>query len=110
MSGGWYGVDLDGTLAEYHGWECDACIGRPIPKMVERVKRWLEKGRTVKIVTARMTHPNRHPDLQLYIQRWLVEEAGLPPLEVVATKDWKMLELWDDRAVRVKKNTGERIK
>ena len=35
---GWIGADLDGTLAEYHGWSADGSIGNPVPDMVERVK------------------------------------------------------------------------
>lgn len=47
MNGGWIGVDLDGTLAEYHGWD-DGRIGAPIPKMVQRVKQWLAEGKEVR--------------------------------------------------------------
>ena len=49
----WIGVDLDGTLAEYHGWN-DGKIGEPIQLMVERVKRWLAEGKSVRIMTARV--------------------------------------------------------
>ena len=38
VGSGWIGVDLDGTLAEYHGWKGSEHIGPPIPLMVERVK------------------------------------------------------------------------
>ena len=31
-------------------------------------------------------------------------------LEVTCTKDFGMIELWDDRAIRVEKNTGKIIK
>ena len=54
---GWYGVDLDGTLAEYHGWVSPTHIGAPIPKMLYRVGRWLAEGKEVRIMTARV-HPN----------------------------------------------------
>src|SRR5690349_18780615 len=50
---GWIGVDLDGTLAEYHGWKGVEHIGPPIPEMVARVKQWLAEGRDVRIFTAR---------------------------------------------------------
>ena len=55
---GWFGVDLDGTLAFYDGYKGEV-IGAPIPKMIDRVKRWISKGRTVKIMTARV---GKHPD------------------------------------------------
>ena len=35
---GWIGIDMDGTLAHYHGWYGVDHIGEPIPKMVERVR------------------------------------------------------------------------
>jgi hypothetical protein len=34
-SGGWIGVDLDGTLAIYGGWTGPRSIGEPVPKMLE---------------------------------------------------------------------------
>ncbi len=42
---GWIGVDLDGTLAEYHGWVSPDNIGKPIPQMVARVKNLIAEGR-----------------------------------------------------------------
>lgn len=46
-------MDLDGTLAEYHGW--NGGIGKPIPGMVRRVKAWLAEGLEVRIFTARVS-------------------------------------------------------
>jgi len=46
VSGGWIGVDLDGTLAHYEGFKGAQHIGEPISPMVERVKRWLAEGKT----------------------------------------------------------------
>ena len=46
---GWIGVDLDGTLAEYHEWVGIHHIGKPIPLMLERVKKWLAQGKDAKI-------------------------------------------------------------
>lgn len=113
---GWIGVDLDGTLAEYHGWD-GGKIGRPVPAMLARVKRWLEEGREVKIVTARVA-PGPHAPLlsaadriamtrETYaaIDDWLIEHVGRT-LEVTCVKDQRMVELWCDRAVQVQKNTG----
>jgi hypothetical protein len=100
---GWIGVDFDGTLAEYHGWVPGGRFGMPIPAMLARVKAWLADGVTVKIVTARAADP----DEARKVQAWCVE-AGLGALEVTDRKDFSMIELWDDRAVRVRANTGER--
>jgi len=99
----WKAVDLDGTLAQYDGDVED--IGPPIPAMVERVKAWLAAGETVKIFTARMAHD---PDglIKRKIQDWTEEHLG-QRLEVTNAKDPGMTELWDDRAMRVERNTGE---
>ncbi len=102
---GWYGVDLDATLAEYHGYT-EGKIGKPIPKMLERVKKWIEDGQEVKIMTARAATGKRK-DIEL-IEDWL-EENGIGGLEITNEKDMEMVELWDDRCVQVKPNTGERV-
>ena len=102
---GWIGVDLDGTLAEYGGWQGADHIGKPIPKMVERVKAWLTKGVEVRIFTARVAVPA--PGIVRVIEDWCVEHIGVA-LAVTATKDYGMVELWDDRCVQVVPNTGER--
>lgn len=108
--GAWIGVDLDGTLAEYHGWPSDGSVGPPIPKMLERVKRWLAAGRRVKIFTARVG-PGQGRDLCEHLSRiniWCDHHLG-QVLEITATKDSKMVELWDDRCVQVLTNTGETL-
>lgn len=98
---GWIGVDLDGTLAEYNGWIGPEHIGRPIKPMMDRVNEWIEAGIKVKIFTARANIPEQIP----YITKWLVAN-GLPALEITATKDFAMLELYDDRCVQVLINSG----
>lgn len=100
MSQPWIGVDLDGTLAEYHGWS--ETIGKPVPAMMARVYAWLHKpGLTVKIFTARADRPSE----VVKIKAWM-EANGLPDLEVTNVKDMFMIELWDDRAIQVIPNTG----
>ncbi len=110
---GWYGVDLDGTLAEYDGWVGEEHIGAPIPKMVDRVKRWLHEGREVRIMTARVAP---QPDASTWgglarvgevIERWCEEHIG-QVLPITHAKDYGMIELWDDRAIQIIANTGER--
>lgn len=102
---GWIGVDLDGTLAHYDEWAGIDNIGEPIPAMVERVKQWLADGIEVRIVTARVGNGQR---AIFYIEQWLADVFG-QVLPVTATKDFKMIELWDDRCVQVEKNTGRRM-
>jgi len=108
---GWYGVDLDGTLAYYEGYKKE--IGEPIPAMVRRVKLWLASGKTVKIFTARVAEPARNEEsiseIRKRIEDWCEKHIG-QKLEVTNIKDHGLIELWDDRAVRVEKNTGKRIR
>lgn len=101
---GWIGVDLDGTLAHYEGWN-DGLIGEPIPLMAERVKGWIESGIVVKIVTARVSIPSQAMEQRCAIERWCEEHLGRR-LEVTCEKGFDMVTLYDDRAVQVEKNTG----
>lgn len=97
----WIGVDLDGTLAEYHGWHPE--IGKPVPAMMARVYQWLHKpGIAVKIFTARAALGEKEI---AKVHQWLADNA-LPRLDVTNVKDMFMIELWDDRAVQVIPNTG----
>jgi hypothetical protein len=108
---GWIGVDLDGTLAIYHGWIAGGGIGAPIPKMVNRVKKWLSEGKNVKIMTARVSNKNiqglegERALQEKLIQDWCLEHLG-QVLEITCEKDLHMYALYDDRAFRVELNTG----
>jgi hypothetical protein len=116
---GWYAVDLDGTLAKYSTWRGPLHIGKPIPVMVERVEKWLADGKDVRILTARVS-PDKHKDAKMPavsvaaikagIREWLREhvKGGEKITVITHSKDKEMLELWDDRAVQVVPNTGER--
>lgn len=103
-SSGWIGVDLDGTLAEYHGWQGVEHIGAPIGLMVERVKGWLAERRDVRIFTARVAGDQRESALP-FIETWCAAHLGRV-LPVTNVKDFGMVELWDDRAVQIVTNTG----
>lgn len=100
---GWYGVDLDGTLAEYHGWVSPDHIGDPIPAMVLRVRNWLGMGFAVKVFTARAFGADDQ-NIKV-IQDWTEKHIGVR-LPVTCQKDYGMIQLWDDRAVEVEENTG----
>lgn len=110
---GWIGVDLDGTLAEYHGWKGASHIGAPIPRMLERVKAWLAEGKDVRIFTARVYHNGMSVRVheasvaRSAIAAWCEEYIG-QELRITNVKDYEMVELWDDRAVQVVRNTGMR--
>jgi hypothetical protein len=107
---GWIGVDLDGTLAEYTGWKGPGQIGKPVPAMVERVKRWLADGRDVRIMTARVSGVvvSTVNSEREAIRAWCQQHLGRE-LPVTNVKDHAMEELWDDRAVEVRRNTGEPV-
>jgi hypothetical protein len=104
----WIGVDLDGVLAEYHGWKGPEHIGAPIPKMVARVKAWLTGGREVRIMTARVS-PGKGDAMvcRAAIEEWALRHLGCVP-PITHEKDHLMIELWDDRVVQVIPNTGDR--
>ena len=119
---GWIGVDLDGTLAEYNGWVSEQHIGKPVPLMVERVKRWLVEGKEVRIFTARVDggqagilmgdeNSKRFEDvkaIKAVIEKWCMEHIGVI-LPITNIKDYGMIQLWDDRCVQVVANTGMTI-
>jgi len=123
---GWIGVDFDGTLAQYGTWVGADHCGEPIAPMVERVRKWLALGHEVRIFTARI-HPLDKcfkPEDYLLghssdramgawvavqaIRTWCQQHIGVV-LPITNVKDYGMLELWDDRAVQVRPNTGEKV-
>lgn len=110
---GWIGVDLDGTLAKYDRWISESHIGEPVEPMVRRVKQWLAEGVEVKIFTARV-HGHLKPlvgggvaDTITPIENWCKKHIG-QVLDVTNQKDFGMVQLWDDRAVQIIPNTGQR--
>jgi len=109
LPGDWFpevAVDFDGTLAEYNGWQGSTHIGKPIPIMLQRVKAWCAEGRSVVIFTARLSGTKIEADnAKALIQKWLVDN-GLPKLDVTNIKRKSFVEFWDDRAIRVERNTG----
>lgn len=129
---GWYGFDLDGTLAKYDGWRGIDHIGEPVKPMVELIRRMHDEGKVVKIMTARVapkekpeTKPSpyrtgnwciQEPGVQTwalkdewtpleFIQEWCYRVLGFIP-EIVYQKDHLMLELYDDRVKQVVPNEG----
>lgn len=122
---GWYGFDLDGTLAKYDGWKGIDHIGEPVKPMVELIKRMHDEGKIVKIVTARIA-PHKLEDgtvgeayitvpdgekgatrnyAHQFINDWCHFNLGFIP-EIVYQKDHLMLELYDDRVKQVVPNEG----
>jgi hypothetical protein len=118
-SKGWFGVDLDGTLAHYDGWKGIEHIGEPIAPMVEIVKRHLLAGDEVRIFTARVWPLGtngvidiaRHNESKMakhHIERWLYQHLGVI-LPITCVKDYGMIKLYDDRAIEITANTGRHV-
>lgn len=95
-------VDLDKTLAFHHSGMGIRCIGKPIPKMMKRVRDWIARGDKVVIFTARAGHKGAKPA----IRKWL-KENDLPDLEITNIKEPSFDVMYDDRAVHVIPNKGE---
>jgi hypothetical protein len=101
---GWIAVDLDGTLAHYDRAAGPDHIGAPVPAMAMRVRTWLSEGRDVRIFTARACIP----ELIEPVKAWCARHFGVR-LPVTNAKDFGMIELWDDRCIQVRINTGQRV-
>ena len=108
MTDSYIGVDLDGTLA-YHGETWDGVsIHAPVPLMLNRVKYWLDQGKNVRIITARLApteSPERLEEQAALIKEWCLEHLG-QEIPAQSYKCHRMTELWDDRAVQVFRDTG----
>lgn len=103
MSRETHAVDLDGVLAHYDGFKGEDHIGEPVPSMIERVRQWLAEGDEVVIFTARAHHGGNAVKV---VEDWCERFIGTK-LEVTNEKRPEFTDFWDDRAVRVVKNTGE---
>jgi hypothetical protein len=95
-------IDLDGTLAHYEKFEGEESIGKIIPVMKKRILDWKKTGKKIVIFTARAGTAKG----KKATERWL-SDNGLEGLEVTNVKDYTMSHFFDDRAIRVEKNTGK---
>ena len=122
---GWYGFDLDGTLAVYDKWKGIDHIGEPVKPMVDLIRKMHDDSKVVKILTARIA-PHKLEDgtvgesyitvpdgeggvtrtyAHQFINDWCHFNLGFIP-EIVYQKDHLMLELYDDRVKQVVPNEG----
>lgn len=105
---GWIGCDLDHTLAKYESGMAERFeVGEPVPRMVKRIKKHLDDGYEVRIMTARMNViPGwDHERSRKAIEQWTKRVFG-KALRVTNEKDFEMIFLYDDRAVAVEPDTG----
>lgn len=104
-------VDLDGTLAYFHGWEGPFIIGKPIQSMVDKVKTWLKEGDTIKIFTARLstdggfTKAEELQETKATVKAWVIENIG-QELEVTCEKGAFDI-CYDDRVEHILFNSGQ---
>ena len=104
----WTGFDLDGTLAEYHGWKGIEHIGKPVKRMCDIAKKLHSQGKLIKIFTARVAPSPDHPDtskVKKYIEDWCQKNLGFVP-PITYKKDALMEDFYDDRPKQVIPNTG----
>lgn len=103
-----YAVDWDGTMVEYHGFKGAMIYGAPIPRMVARVKKWIDEGHEILIFTARVSveHGLQTVKQESDTIQFALREMGLPPLQITANKYARISEFWDDRAMGLERNTG----
>lgn len=111
MHDGWYGVDLDRTLAFYNTWEGITHIGPFLEPMVETVKKLLADGNEVRIFTARVSKKNNNKtdeEIEQFREelRKRTKETFGVALEATAEKDFGMIGLYDDRCVQIVPNVG----
>jgi hypothetical protein len=113
----WYGYDFDGTLAYWPPDGADdvsvAYVGEPLWPTIERVKQRIAAGQNVKIFTARVWTdgtPERERDVMIarsVISAFCLEYIGRI-LPITCEKDPACIEIEDDRARQIERNTGRR--
>jgi len=97
--------DLDRTIAYYQGGKQGIkTIGDPIPEMVELIRELIQKGETVKIFTARVSHDPSGAQRTM-VEDWTEQHIGTR-LEVTCCKDYTVTRIYDDLAVSVIPNSG----
>ena len=106
---GYYGFDLDGTLALYDGWKGADHIGEPNLPILEFAKARIKEfgPDSVRIITARVNPDNPESDVSLNaIEQWVKKHIGVPLL-IQHGKDYRLDRLVDDRALQIIPNSGE---
>ena len=98
-------VDLDKTLAEMKGPFKPGAIGKPIPEMVDRVKKMIADGEDVRIFTARVSDDPKGTE-RAAIEAWLHRSIG-QALPITDRKTAQTTLILDDRARQVEPNTGK---
>lgn len=98
---GWYGFDLDGTLAVHEDGQGLHPVGEPVKPIQDLALRYVAAGYDVRIFTARACNPKYIPE----VEAWCLKHLG-KVLPVTNQKDFGMICFYDDRARQVEPNTG----
>ncbi len=89
-------VDLNGTLAHYVRGQPHGYIGPPIRDMAVRVRRWVQRGEEVRVLTARVADPDDAPAYAKRIRLWTRDRLGTA-LESCADRPEGTTAVWDDK-------------
>lgn len=104
--GKWLAVDLDGTLAQYHGWVNEVYIGEPVASIVAAINARRAAGWKVAIFTARVSGDAEEAQrAEVAIWKWL-DFYNIKVEGITCTKHKHFSEFWDDRARQVVFNKG----
>lgn len=105
-------VDFNGTLAKHDKGakifddEGKPLIGEPIKRMVDRVRKRIDKGMRVKIQCGTVgAGGEKGAKMAEAIKAWAKEHIG-HDLEVTGTITPRCLEVWNDKARKVVRNEG----
>ena len=106
-------VDLNGTLAHHEKGAPvftaagEPLIGKPIKRMVDRVRRLMDQGTSVRILCAAVSEDTpRAEKLRSAVKDWTKKHLGRA-LPVTATVTPRCIGIWNDKARGVVRNTGK---
>ncbi len=99
-------IDLDATLAEYHGWTSVDDIGKPLPGAKEFVNGLRDMGFRIVIFTSRLNSQVNGPEAQTKgykaVVNWFIDN-GIHFDKIYTGEGKPMAEAYiDDRAVSVR--------
>lgn len=74
------------------------------------MKRWLKDGKKVKIFTARVSNRSGKnlEAIKKNIEKWLIDNIG-QKLPITSDKSRDIIEIWDDRAIGIKKENNSNL-
>jgi hypothetical protein len=80
-------------------------VGRPVKAILKRIRAWREAGWEVRLITARACDPDCLPE----VRKWL-KRRKLTDMPITNRVDRYCVEIWDDRAIQVERNTGNPVR